>query len=133
MTPSDAPKSTVEMMADIMGSVGNLVRGEVDLARAEMATSLNKAAAAIGSMVVAAILAITGLNVLAAALVAFAIQMGLTPTWATIVVGAGLLLVAVIIFASAKSALSQIGFVPTRAARNVQRDAAAIKEAYNDN
>ena len=49
------------------------------------------------------------------------------------VVGAGLLLVAVIIFASAKSALSQIGFVPTRAARNVQRDAAAIKEAYNDN
>ena len=133
MTPPDTPKSTVEMMADIMGSVGNLVRGEVDLARAEMATSLSKAAAAIGGMVVAVVLAITGLNVLAAALVAFAIYMGMPPTWATVAVGVGLILIAGIIFLSAKSTLSNIGFVPSRAARNVQRDAAAIKEAYNDN
>ena len=132
MTPADTPKSTGEMMADIMGNVSNLVRNEVDLARAEMAISLNKALVALGSMAAALVLAIAGLNVLAAALVALAIRAGLTPAWATVVVGLGLLIVACAIFFSAKSALIRIGFVPTRAARGVGRDAATIKEVYND-
>ena len=119
-------------MADIMGHVGNLVRNEVDLARAEIGISLNKAVAAIGAMAVALVLAIAGLNVLAAALVALVIHLGLSPAWATVVVGVGLLIVAGALYVSAKAALTNIGFVPTRAARNVGRDAAAIKEAYND-
>ena len=132
MTPADSPKSTGEMMSDILSNVSNLVRTEVDLARAEMAASLNKAVVAVASMAVALILAIAGLNVLAAALVALAIRAGLTPAWATVVVGLGLLIIAAAIFLSAKSALTQIGFVPTRAARGIGRDAATIKEAYND-
>lgn len=132
MTQGDSPKSAGEMMSDIMGNVGNLVRSEVDLARAEIAASAAKAGAALGSMVLAVVLAIAGLNVLAASLVALAIWAGLTPTWATLAVGVGLILIATLIFLSAKSALNQIGFVPTRAARSVQRDAMAIKEAYND-
>ncbi len=132
MTPADSPKSTGEMMSDILSNVSNLVRNEVDLARAEMAASLNKAVVAVASMAVALILAIAGLNVLAAALVALAIRAGLTPAWATVVVGLGLLIIAAAIFLSAKSALTQIGFVPTRAARGIGRDAATIKEAYND-
>lgn len=132
MTPADSPKSTGEMMSDILSNVSNLVRNEVDLARAEMAASLNKAVVAVASMAVALVLAIAGLNVLAAALVALAIRAGLTPAWATVVVGLGLLIIAAAIFLSAKSALTQIGFVPTRAARGIGRDAATIKEAYND-
>jgi protein-S-isoprenylcysteine O-methyltransferase Ste14 len=132
MTTGDTPKSAGEMMSDIMGNVGNLVRNEVDLARAEMVTSMTKAGAALGAMALAVILAITGLNVLAASLVAVAIWAGLSPSWATVVVGAGLLVIAGAIFLSAKSALKQVGFMPTRAARSVQRDAMAIKEAYND-
>ena len=132
MTPGDPAKSTGEMMADMMGNVGNLVRNEFDLARAEIAVSLNKAAVALGSMALALVLALAGLNVLVAALVAFAIWAGLPPQWATLAVGVGLLLLAYAIYLSAKSTLTRIGFVPTRAARSVQRDAAAIKEAYND-
>ena len=132
MTPADSPKSTGEMMSDILSNVSNLVRNEVDLARAEMAASLNKAVVAVASMAGALVLAIAGLNVLAAALVALAIRAGLTPAWATVVVGLGLLIIAAAIFLSAKSALTQIGFVPTRAARGIGRDAATIKEAYND-
>jgi len=132
MTTGDTPKSAGEMMSDIMGNVGNLVRNEVDLARAEMVTSMTKAGAALGAMALAVILAITGFNVLAASLVAVAIWAGLSPSWATVVVGAGLLVIAGAIFLSAKSALKQVGFMPTRAARSVQRDAMAIKEAYND-
>lgn len=132
MTPHDAPKSVAEMMADIMGNVGNLVRNEVALARAEMSESLVKVAGALGTMAVAFLLAMTGLNVLTTSLVAAAIRFGVPPHWAPVVVGGGLLFIAVVLFLIAKSRFTQIGFVPTRAARNLQRDTAAIKDAYND-
>jgi len=132
MTPREGPKSAGEMMSDIMGNVGNLVRNEVDLARAEIAGSMTRAGAALGSMALALLLAITALNVLSVSLVALAVWAGVPPPWAHVVVGAGLLVIAWLIFLSAKSALIQIGFMPTRAAQNIQRDATAIKEAYND-
>lgn len=119
-------------MSDILGNVSNLVRNETDLARAEIAESLTRAGASLGSMALALILAITGLNVLAASLVVAVVWLGVPPPWATAVVGVGLLLLAFAIFSSAKSALNQIGFVPTRAARNLQRDVAAIKGSFND-
>lgn len=129
---NDNPKSTGEMMASVLANIGNLVRNEADLARTEIAESAKKAGASIGAMAVALVLAITGLNVAAASLVALVIWAGLPPAWAPAVVGAGFLVVALIVFASAKSSLQQIGFVPTRTARNVQRDAAAIKETFHD-
>ena len=129
---NENPKSTGEMMSAILANVGNLVRNEADLARAEIAESVKKAGASIAAMAVALVLAITGLNVAAASLVAFAIWAGVPAHWAPAVVGAGILVVALIIFASAKSTLQKIGFVPTRTARNVQRDAAAIKDTFHD-
>ena len=119
-------------MAAILGNISNLVRNETDLARAEIGESLSRAGASLGSMAVALILAITGLNVLAAAGVAAVVLAGVPPHWASAIVGAALLLVALALFYSAKSALNQIGLVPTRAARSVSRDVAAIKESFND-
>lgn len=132
MTQTTPPKSAGEMMFDIMGNVGSLVRNEVDLARTEITTSLVRAAGALGAMLVAFALAMVGLNLLAAWLVALAIRAGVPAQWAEALVGAAVLLIAYMTFLFAKSALNQIGFMPTRTARNVQRDAAAIKEAYND-
>jgi uncharacterized membrane protein YqjE len=132
MTARDVPKSTGEMMSDIVGNVGNLVRNEADLARTEIAESVGKAGASLGSMVLAIALGIAGLNLVAASLVALAVWAGLPMPWASLVVGAALILVALVIFGSAKSALRQIGFMPTRAARQVQRDVAAIKDKFND-
>ncbi len=132
MTPGDTPKSTAEMMSDILGNVSNLVRNEADLARAEIAESAQKAGASLAAMAVALVVAIAGLNLLAASLVVAVIRAGLTPDWAPFVVGFGLVLTAVLIFTSARSTLHQIGFVPTRAARNLSRDAAAIKDSFND-
>lgn len=132
MTPGEPPKSAAGMMSDILGNVGNLVRNEADLARAEIAQSAQKAGASLAAMALALVLAITGLNLLAAALVVAAVKVGIPPEWAPVVVGAGLLLIAILIFTSAKSSLHQIGFVPTRTARNLSRDAAAIKDSFND-
>ena len=61
-----------------------------------------------------------------------AVWAGVPTQWAAAVVGVVLLLIAYMAFVSAKSSLNQIGFMPTRTARNVQRDATAIKGAYND-
>ena len=132
MNGSDSSKSAGEMMSAILGNVSNLVRNETDLARAEIGESLKKAGASLGSMAVALVLAITGLNVLAGALVAAVVWAGLPPPWAAAAVGLGFLVIAVVIFTSAKYALNQIGFVPTRAARSVSRDVAAIKDSLND-
>lgn len=132
MTPADTPKSTGEMMSDILGNVGNLVRNEADLARAEIAQSMNRAGASFAAIALALAVAATGLNVLSASLVALVVWAGLPPQWATLCVGAGLLLVALILFNSARSALNHIGFVPTRAAGHLSRDAATIKESFND-
>lgn len=132
MTAADSPRSTGELMADIMGNVGNLVRNEADLARAEIVENVQKAGASLAAMAMALALAIAGLNLLAVSLVALAVWAGLPPPWAALAVGLGLLLLAWAILSSAKAALQQVGFVPTRAARNVQRDAAAIKESFND-
>lgn len=132
MTMADTPKSTGEMMADILGNVSNLVQNEADLARAEIGESLRKAGTSIGAMALALVLGITGLNVLAGSLVTLLVRAGLPPHWAAAVVGAACLLIAIALFASAKSAFNQIGFMPTRAARNVQRDVAAVKDSFND-
>jgi len=132
MSQTDTPKSAGEMMSDILGNVASLVRNEVDLARTEITTSLTQAAGAIGAMALAVVLAITGLNVLAGWLVSLVVWAGVPPLWAAGVVGAALLFIAYMTLLSAKSAFNQIGFMPTRAARSVQREASAIKEAYND-
>lgn len=132
MSGTDAPKSTGAMMTDMMGHVGKLVRNEVDLARAEIAESLGKLGASLGVMALAVVLGIAGLNLIATSLVALAVWAGLPPRWATLVVGAALIVIALVIFRSAKSALQQIGFAPTRTVRNVQRDGAAIKDTLND-
>jgi uncharacterized membrane protein YqjE len=132
MMAAESSKTAGEMMSDILGNVSNLVRNETDLARAEIGESLKKAGGSLGSMALALVLAITGLNVLAAALVALVIWAGLPPPWASAVVGAVLLLIAFAIFSAAKASLNQIGFVPTRTARNLSRDVAAIKDSLND-
>lgn len=132
MTAVPPSRTSGEMMTDIMGNVSNLVRSEADLARAEVAESMKKAGASIGAMLAAFALAIVGLNVLAAFLVSLVVSAGVSPHWATVAVGVSFLLFAFIIYAAARSALNQIGFVPTRAARNVQRDVAAFKDSFND-
>lgn len=132
MTVANGPKSTAEMIAAVVGNLGNLVRDEADLARAEIAESAGKAGSSLGVMALALVLGMVGLNLVAASLVALAVWAGVPPRWATLAVGAALIGLALILFYSAKSALHQIGFVPTRAARHVQRDVAAIKDTFHD-
>ncbi|MBK5926436.1 phage holin family protein [Rhodobaculum claviforme] len=132
MTGTDTPRSAADMMSGLMGNVSNLVRNEVDLARAETAESLSRVGGILAWMAVALVLGIVGLNLLAVSLVSALVWAGLDPQWATLAVGLGLLVLAAVVLLSARSALHQIGFMPTRTARNVQRDAAAIRNSLHE-
>ena len=132
MSMTDSSRTTRELMSDVLGHVSRLMRNEADLARAEISESLDKLKASLAAMALALALGIVGLNVLAAALVVFVAEAGLAPHWASLAVGLVVLAIAFAVYSSAKSALQRIGFMPTRSAENVSRDASAIKDTFND-
>jgi putative superfamily III holin-X len=130
---SDSPnKSAGTLLSDAMSNVSGLVRSEVDLARAEISENVTKAGVAIGLIAGAAIIALVALNVLAAALVAALTEAGLDAGWSALIVGAALGLVAYVLINKGVNDLKLSSLAPTRTVKNVQRDAAAVKEAYDD-
>jgi hypothetical protein len=125
-------KSTTGLVADAMSHVSSLVRSEVDLARAEIGENVNRAGLALGLLLGAVVIALVALNVLAAALVAAIAEAGLEAGWAALIVGAVLAVIALAMTAKAVKDLKLTNLAPTRTARNMKRDAAALKDAYND-
>lgn len=124
--------SARSMLSDVLTHVTNLVRGEVDLARAEITDNLKGAGAAIGMIVGGLVLAITALNILAAAVVAALTEAGLHAGWSALIVGLVLAAVAYGLARKGVGDLSLASLAPKRTARNIRRDAAAVKESHNE-
>lgn len=124
-------KSTTDLVGDALSHVSSLVRKEVDLARAEINENLSRAGVAIGLIVAAAIIALTALNVLAAALVAGLTEAGIDGGWAALIVGAGFAILAFALMAKGLNDLKLSSLAPNRTAKNIKRDAQAVKEAYD--
>lgn len=125
-------KGTATLVSDALSHVSALVRKEVDLARAEISQNLNRAVTAVGLLVGAVVAALVALNVLAAALVAGLTEAGIDAGWSALIVGVGLAIIAFALSAKGVNDLKASSLAPTRTAKNVQRDAQAVKEAYND-
>lgn len=123
---------TVTLLSDVIASLGRLVRGELRLARAEAAEGVKSAVMGLVKIVLAVIVALVGLNVLAAAAVAALAEAGLGPTWAAVVVGAGLCLIGLILAYSGKAALKLKGIWPDRAMRGFRRDAEAVQAGLSE-
>lgn len=121
-------KSTGTILNEAMTHVSSLVRNEVDLARAEINQNLRQAAVAIGMIVGAIVVALTALNVLSAALVVALTNAGLPGGWAALIVGIVFALVAYLMVKNGTDSLKLNSLVPTRAAKNIRRDAEAVKE-----
>ena len=126
-----ATKSASSLVGDALESVSSLVRNEVDLARAEVQENLNRAAMAIGLLVGAVVAVLVALNVLAAALVAALVELGLDGGWAALIVGGVLAIIAFAMMAKGVNDLKLTSLAPSRTAKNIKRDAAAVKESYN--
>ncbi|WP_299785099.1 phage holin family protein [uncultured Marivita sp.] len=132
MSDDNTNKSAGNLLTDAMSNVSGLVRSEVDLARAEISENVNQAGVAIGMIAGAAIIALVALNVLAAALVAALTGAGLDAGWSALIVGAALGVIAFVLINKGTNDLKLSSLAPTRTVKNVQRDAAAVKEAYDD-
>lgn len=132
MREEHSNKSAGGLLQDAMGNVSALVRNEVDLARAEINQNLSKAGMAVGLIAGGAIIIVVALNVLAAALVAALTEAGLDPGWSALIVGVILGGIAYLLIQKGSSDLKLSSLAPTRTARNVRRDAEAVKEVYDD-
>lgn len=126
---TDTPTRT--LLADILSRITVLLRKELDLARSEVAQNLNRAAAGAGMVVVAAILALTALNVLAFAAVVALQAGGMDLIWAVLVVGLGVLLLAVILGLIGVRRLKLGALAPTQAEREMRRNVETVKEAFD--
>ena len=123
------PRSFVRLLADAPDQFSRLMRSEIKVVRAEMAEKAGEAAVGIGALVVAAILLVPVLVLLLAALASWLMELGLRASLAHLVAaGAGLVL-SVALFLLAKSRLSPERLKPRRTAREVERDADALKRA----
>lgn len=125
-------KGAGSLLTETLASISSLVRKEVDLARTEVNENLSRAATALGLIAGGAIVALVALNVLAAALVAGITELGLEAGWSSLLVGAAFAVIAFVMLTKGSNDLKLSSLAPTRTAKNVQRDAEAVKEAYND-
>ncbi|MGB3405852.1 MAG: phage holin family protein [Jannaschia sp.] len=128
MTDQSPPRDQPSLIGEVLSHLTRLVRHEIDLARAELSQSANRAALAIGLIVAALVVALVALNVLAGALVAAIAAAGLEPGWAALIVGAGFGLIAFLMALKGIRDLKPAAFVPTRTTRNIKRDAAVVRE-----
>jgi ABC-type uncharacterized transport system permease subunit len=121
-------KSAAGLLSDAIAHMSALVRKEVDLARAEVSENMSRAGIAVGFLAGALVIALTALNVLAAALFAGLAETRLAPGWSALIVGIVLGIIAFALAMKAKNDLTLSSIAPTRTAKNVQRDAQALKE-----
>lgn len=124
-------QSTSNLLSDALTRISSLVRGEVDLARSEINENLSSAAAALGMIVGAVVIAMTALNVLSAALVAGLTELGIPGEWSAVIVGVVFGLIAFAMLQKGRADLKLSSLAPTRTIANVQRDADTVKESFN--
>lgn len=129
---NDPNKSAGGLLGDALGHVSSLVRSEVDLARAEVNDNLKGAGVAIGVIAGAVVVALTALNVLSAALVAALTEAGIPAGWSALIVGVVLAIIAYVMVSKGTSDLKLSSLAPSRTAKNVKRDAQAVKDVYYD-
>ncbi|MGR3512108.1 MAG: phage holin family protein [Paracoccaceae bacterium] len=129
---SDQNRSAGTLVGDALDNVSKLIRNEFDLARAEVSENANRAVTALGLIAGAAIVALVTLNTLVAALVAALTETGLDAGWAALIVSVVLAIVAFAMLQKGTNDLKLSKLAPTRTMKNVQRDAEAVKETYDD-
>ncbi|SFH42476.1 Putative Holin-X, holin superfamily III [Palleronia marisminoris] len=122
-------RDTGGLLSDALQQVVALVRGELNLLRAEMDENVRKAVAAIGMIIAGVVIMLVALNVLAAALVEAITELGLEAGWAALLVGVVFAIIAAILAAKGTNNLKVTSLAPTRTTKNVERDGEAVKKA----
>jgi hypothetical protein len=121
-------RSAPALVGDLVEQVSELVRKEVQLLRAELNEKSTQVFMALGSIAAGLVVALTALNVLAAAIVVALERAGIPGGWSALIVGAVLAIVAFILVRGGMAALKASNLAPDRTARALSRDAAMARE-----
>lgn len=125
------PRQAPGLIVDTLRNFSDLMQTELHLAKAEVSENVSRAGMGIAFFAVAALLALTALNVLVGALVAYLATTGLSAGTAAVIVGGVILAIAVLLVIAGKSRLSATALQPSRTMNNLKRDAIAVKGATN--
>ena len=120
MIETDRP-STPGLIGDAIRQASSLVTAELQLARLEATEKLVKLLASIVSLVVAAVFIMVALIFLLQGLVEFLVHLGWAPFAASLAVGGGIALIALIAVLLAMRNLSAAKLKPERTLRQVQQ------------
>lgn len=131
MTRPADPKDAPSVLVTAFRQFAQLMQDEVTLAKAELSSSLSRARGGLALMCVAALLALTALDVLAGALVGYLAANGLSVGTAALTIGGILLSLAVVLALMGRSRLKASALKPDRTLRNVQSDINTVREAAN--
>ncbi|CAM4100837.1 phage holin family protein [Palleronia rufa] len=128
-TPRQQIRETGSLVGDALTQVTSLMRGEMDLFRAEIDQNVKEAGAGLGMIVGGVVIMLVALNVLASALVVALTEIGIDAGWSALIVGISLAVIAAILAKSGTGKLKTTSLAPTRTAKNVRRDGEAVKKA----
>ncbi len=117
-------RALIRAIADALGRIG---RGEVALARAEAGRIAGDIGKGVAFAVVAAILALTGAGVLAAAAVLGLVALGLPGWGAALAVAIGFVLVALGLLQQARHLLALRNLTPRRSLDSLRRDISTLR------
>jgi len=130
-TPGDPPpeaRPVSELISDGLAQFSRLVRSEVALARAEIASNTRRAARGGAMLGIAAAVAVPALFILMMALAALLHDLGLAwPAAYLVTAVAGFVLAAIIAMLGVNS-LKAEALIPSRTINQLHRDAAAMKK-----
>lgn len=127
--PAVESRSTTTLLGDLVHQVSELFRKEIQLFRAEIGEKTNQAVTAAGLIVGGIVLAITAINVLAAALIAGLAELGIDSGWAALIVGVALAVIGYGLVNSGIQSLKASSLAPDRTQRQIQKDVQVAKES----
>lgn len=110
----------------VLDALRRMLRGEATLLRAEAGRSLRDAGRGIALILVTAIVAFVGMLVLAAAMVLGLMAWGLSPFASALLIGFGLIVVALGVLQYALRLLSADNLTPRRSIDSLRRDLEAL-------
>ncbi len=116
------------LLTDALGQVSTLVQAEIGLAKAELAERASKAAAGVGLMAGAMVVAIGAYIMFLFTIVRFMVLAGVPEHWATLIVTLLTALAAYVMVKIGAERLKPENLTPTRTIRNVKRDAQVVSE-----
>lgn len=128
-SPGSEERTLGQLVASASADIGAIVRGEIEMAKAEVSTGIKGIGAGAGMFGAAAFMSLLALIVLLIAAAEGLIALGLAPWLAYLVVALVLLLIAALLALLGKRALTRAKPVPEKAIANAQQTIAAIKHS----